>query len=60
MNGARAQLLIRVAELWRGDWSGRVFDGRDGERWIMTALSGDEAALTKLAEELTKIERTYR
>lgn len=59
VSGSRAALLRRIAELWRGDWTGNTFDGRDGSRWIRTAIEGDEAALTKLAEELAEVERAY-
>lgn len=59
MTGPRGELLRRIAELWRGDWSAMNFDGRDGNRWILCALDGDEDALAKLAQELTEYEQAY-
>lgn len=59
MTGPRGELLRRIAALWRGDWSAFTFDGKDGSSWILTALDGDEAALEKLAQELTEVEQSY-
>lgn len=52
----RAALLDRIATLWRGDWSGHAFDGRDGRNWINAATYGDAAALTELSAELKDYE----
>lgn len=59
MSGPRGELLRRIAELWRGDWSAMTFDGKDGSGWILTALDGDEDELQKLAQELTEVEQSY-
>lgn len=52
MDSRRVALLERIGELWRGDWTGHAFDGRDGQGWINTALHGDEADLKKLDTDL--------
>lgn len=52
----RADALRRIGLLWRGDWSGTVFDGRDGQRWIETALSGGTVELAGLLAELRRVE----
>ncbi len=52
----RAALLDRIAELWRGDWSGHAFDGRDGRNWINAATHGDAAVLAELSGELKSYE----
>lgn len=52
LESERANLLRRVGNLLRGDWSMTEFDGRDCKRWIDTALDGDMAQLRDLAEEL--------
>jgi hypothetical protein len=36
-------LLERIGAVWRGDWSGHNYDGRDGQRWIGLALSDHPA-----------------
>lgn len=59
MDEQRDSLLRRIAALWRGDWSGDMFDGRDGKRWIETALDGNTEALAKLDRELTEREQAY-
>lgn len=56
MDEARVKLLERIATLWRGDWSGHSFDGRDGHHWIMTALHGDAFQLAELDTDLTSQE----
>lgn len=56
MDDRRAGLLRRIGALWRGDWTGHVFDGRDGNRWITTILDGDPAALEQLDAELKRLE----
>jgi hypothetical protein len=53
---ARVDLIERVGKLWRGDWSGHSFDGRDGQGWIHTALHGNADALRALNAELHKLE----
>jgi hypothetical protein len=55
----RVDLLERIAQLWRGDWSGHVFDGKDGADWINTALHGDADALRKLNDDLAEVENGY-
>jgi hypothetical protein len=52
-------LLRRIGTLWRGDWSGYMFDGRDGQRWIETAISGAPGDLTALEAELKEVEESY-
>jgi hypothetical protein len=59
VSGPRAELLERIALLWRGDWSAHMFDGKDGHRWIITALKGTEPELVNLAQELENIEKSY-
>lgn len=52
----RHALVSRVGALWRGDWTGHCFDGRDGQRWLDTAMGGDAADLAQLDTELTAYE----
>jgi hypothetical protein len=52
----RVDLLERISQLWRGDWSGREFDGKDGHGWIQGALYGDADTLRKLDKELAGVE----
>jgi len=52
----REDLLMRVGDLWRGDWSGHSFDGRDGAGWIDRALHGDAEDLRSLSDELKRLE----
>lgn len=54
----RSALIERIGTLWRGDWSGHRFDGRDGERWLTTAVYGDEAGLAELEAELARVEES--
>ena len=56
---SRAELLERIGQLWRGDWSGHVFDGKDGQDWINRALYGNGEDLDALARELDRVEREY-
>ncbi len=53
---ARAEALEKIAQLWRGDWSGAAFDGRDGQRWIDTALYGNSEDLADLMRQLERVE----
>lgn len=55
----RHGLVARIGELWRGDWTGHVFDGRDGQRWLNTAMGGNDTDLAQLEDELTRIEQSY-
>lgn len=56
----RGPLLLRIADLWHGDWSGHgPFNGRDGATWIRTALTGTPEELATLDRELTSVERSY-
>jgi hypothetical protein len=55
----RVDLLTRIGKLWRGDWSGREFDGRDGAGWINTALYGSADDLRALHHELAEMEKSY-
>lgn len=55
----RNAFLERIADLWRGDWSGRVFDGKDGSSWIVTAVDGDAEALDQLDRDLSEAENAY-
>ena len=55
----RLDALNRISELWRGDWSAREFDGKDGHRWIQTALTGNAEALRALDAELAQVEASY-
>jgi hypothetical protein len=48
----RDALLDRIGNLWRGDWTGRSFDGRDGQRWITDATHGTETEMDVLDAEL--------
>lgn len=59
LDSRRDALLRRIANLWRGDWSGTEFDGRDGKRWILAALDGDAGQLAELDRELTETEESY-
>jgi hypothetical protein len=52
----RVDCLKRIGALWRGDWSGHRFDGRDCQRWIETALYGSADDLRVLDEELHGLE----
>jgi hypothetical protein len=55
----RDALVLRIGELWHGDWTGTTFDGRDGQQWLFTAIQGDDAELDSLARTLTDIEDSY-
>ena len=55
----RNELLMRIAGLWRGDWSGHVFDGKDGANWIEAAVHGDADDLLQLQIDLARTERAY-
>jgi hypothetical protein len=55
----RVRVIRRIGSIWRGDWSGTMFDGRDGRRWLETALDGDDDALDALESELAAIEDSY-
>lgn len=59
MTDRQIELLRLIGDTWRGDWSGSVFDGRDGRRWIETALTGTDTELDELAAELRRIEDYY-
>lgn len=52
----RDQLLRRIADLWRGDWTADRFDGDDLHTWITTILDGNHDAQQQLAETLTRLE----
>jgi hypothetical protein len=55
----RDELLLLIADLWRSDWSGHVFDGKDGAGWITTAVTGDDAALDELHADLVSTVDSY-
>jgi len=55
----RAALIREIAQLWRGDWSGHAFDGKDGCDWLTTALDGDADELAALAADLKKVADGY-
>lgn len=55
----RRALAARIGALWRGDWPGHVFDGRDGQGWLDTVMNGDADDLAGLADDLAAIERSY-
>lgn len=52
----RHALVARIGNLWRGDWTGHRFDGRDGQRWLDAAMGGNADDLAQLAAELTEVE----
>ena len=53
----RHALVARVGNLWRGDWTGHSFDGRDGQRWLDAAMGGNADDLDQLDAELTGYEQ---
>jgi hypothetical protein len=55
----RDRLIREIARLWRGDWSGTTFDGRDGQRMLLTALDGDSDALDSLEVTIAEIRASY-
>ena len=55
----RDELILRIGQLWRGDWSGSSFDGRDGQDWLTCAVSGDSDDLDELEQTLQRIENSY-
>ncbi len=48
----RVKLLQLIGDMWRGDWTGSEFDGRDGSGWINVALSGEWDEVKNLTEKL--------
>lgn len=59
MDKFRDIALRKIAELWRGDWSGREFDGRTGHEWILTALDSTEQEVELLIKILQEIADSY-
>jgi hypothetical protein len=57
MTGLRQLALEVVAALWRGDWSGHVFDGRDGERWLRNIAHGSDDDVRVLVKTLVDLGR---
>lgn len=55
----RHRLVARIGALWRGDWSGHVFDGRDGQEWLDTAMGGNADDLRQLSDRLDEIKQFY-
>lgn len=55
MDELHEEALDLIATLWRGDWSGHVFDGRDGARWLQTVAGGDKAEVMALIGELRSL-----
>jgi hypothetical protein len=45
-------MVLRIGEKWRGDWSGHDFDGRDGQQWLLTAVTGSSEELDELQAAL--------
>lgn len=55
----RINLFRRIGDLWRGDWSGSSFDGRDGKRWIDTILDGTDSQVDKIEDWIKSLEEEY-
>lgn len=56
MDELRKEAIYLIADLWRGDWSGYTFDGRDGKRWLLEAVDGSENDVRVLIDELRELQ----
>lgn len=52
----RRKLLLRIGDLWRGDWSGSNFDGRDGKKWLYAIAGDDETELARVEQWISELE----
>jgi hypothetical protein len=55
----RDEMVLKIASLWRGDWTGTNFDGRTGQSWLRAAVTGSAADLDELERELIDVEESY-
>ena len=59
MTPLQEEALVLIGRLWRGDWSGYNFDGRDGQRWINIVLADEETEIRLLIQQLKKLKDSY-
>ena len=55
LSAERIAVIEKVADLWRGDWSGREFDGKEGSWWLRTALNGSDEELAEVRDRMEHI-----